>query len=261
MQVTTQDLRKSSRAAGKCYGEYRMNLEETIVTGGEIIMLTIAVAYLFYRNILAGVMIVFIAPVIWKRVKAKKIKQQKQILCIQFKDAIQSVASAMQAGYSLENCWREAQRDIERLHGKKSIMCQELGRINGGTKLNMPLEQRLMDFAVRSECDDIVSFCQVFQFAKRSGGNFAAIMRTTASRIQARMSVQREIETVLAAKKLEQKIMNIIPLGILAYLNLTSHDYLNPMYNNPLGIAVMTVSLMVYVVAVFWSEKIMNIDI
>ena len=180
---------------------------------------------------------------------------------MEFKDAIQAVYAAMQAGYSVENAWREAQRDMENLHGRQSQIVLELREINARTRLNIPVEQLVTEFAVRSECDDIISFSQVFQFAKRSGGNFAGILGTTIHRLQARMDVQQEIETVLAAKKLEQKVMDVVPIGILIYMNLSSPDYLSPLYGTPFGVLVMTVSLVLYAIAVYVSGRVADIQL
>ena len=55
--------------------------------------------------------------------------------------------------------------------------------------------------------------------------------------------------------------MVCIPLGILMYLRITSGSFIEVLYGNALGIAVMTVCLIVYVMAVFISVKIVDIKV
>ena len=44
--------------------------------------------------------------------------QRQNDLKIQFKDALLSAAGAMRAGYSIENAWREAKKDVIQQYGK-----------------------------------------------------------------------------------------------------------------------------------------------
>ena len=65
----------------------------------------------------------------------------------------------------------------------------------------------------------------------------------------------------MAGKKLEGRIMNGMPLFILAYLKLTSGDFLELLYGNVLGVVVMTTALAAYAGAIRLSEKILDIRI
>ena len=47
----------------------------------------------------------------------------------------------------------------------------------------------------------------------------------------------------------------------MAYLRLTSADYMQVLYGNIIGIAFMTVCLVMYGGAIFLSEKIINISV
>jgi tight adherence protein B len=60
---------------------------------------------------------------------------------------------------------------------------------------------------------------------------------------------------------MEQKIMSVIPLGIILFLRLTSKDYMDVLYGNPFGVICMTICLMGYGVALFMAEKIMKVQV
>lgn len=55
--------------------------------------------------------------------------------------------------------------------------------------------------------------------------------------------------------------MNGMPLFILAYLNVTSKDFLQILYGNLPGAAVMTLVLGIYVMTVKLSERILDIRV
>lgn len=66
---------------------------------------------------------------------------------------------------------------------------------------------------------------------------------------------------VIAAKRMEMNIMNLVPFGILAYVGITSPEFLEPLYGNWMGMGVMTVTLVIYVFACWLSEKIVDIQV
>lgn len=218
-------------------------------------------AWLFYQSVYGMALSVFLFFFFCRRyAKKRKEKRQEQLL-LQFRDGMQAVASALLAGYSMENAWREAERELRKLHGENADMVCEFAKMNVAVRMNQPLEQELQDFADRSGCEDIESFAEVFSFAKRSGGDFVGIIQTAVLRISGKIEIEREIATAVAGKKLEGRIMNGMPLFILAYLNLTSGDFLELLYGNVLGVVVMTTALAAYAGAIRLSEKILDIRI
>jgi tight adherence protein B len=217
--------------------------------------LILLVSYLFYHSWLALVLLVPFYP-IFLRLKSKRLLQQKkQELCLQFKEAILSVAAALNAGYSVENAWTEARTEMIQMYGEKALIVWELTQIQAHLSMNVPLEELLEDFARRSDLEDVSSFCQVFFFAKRTGGNFVGIIRATAERIGEKIELQQQLMADLAARRLESQIMNVVPLAILLYLQLTSPGYFDILYGNLAGVCIMSACLLVYLFAYALSER------
>ena len=77
--------------------------------------------------------------------------------------------------------------------------------------------------------------------------------------INQRMETKREIEILIHGRKVECRIMYVIPFFLLFYMNLTSKGYFDVLYHNPAGIIIMSVCLAGYVLAIFISEKITRI--
>lgn len=161
----------------------------------------------------------------------------------------------------MENAFAQAWEEFAKLHGRKSLMAQEFRNISHRMKLNEPLEQLVEDLAQRSGVEEIVSFSQVFVFAKRSGGDMMKIFGNTVEKIRQKSDVEREIATVVTAKKTEQRIMDLVPFGILFYVGTASPEFLAPLYGNLPGAFVMTVCLFAYLLAFLLAEKILEIEI
>jgi tight adherence protein B len=144
------------------------------------------------------------------------------------------------------------------MYGEKALIVRELTQIQAHLSMNVPLEELLEDFAKRSDLEDVNSFCQVFFFAKRTGGNFISIIRATAERIGEKIELQQQLMADLAARRLESQIMNVVPLVILLYLNLTSPGYFDILYGNLTGVCIMSACLLVYLLAYALSEHMLQ---
>ena len=118
-----------------------------------------------------------------------------------------------------------------------------------------------MELAKNSGISDAMSLSYVLASAKRSGGNLPEIMEDTASVMAEKEATRNEIEVTLAGKRYEMRVMSLIPFGMIAYLRFGSPGYLDNLYRNPAGVLVMTFCLVIYGAALYWSEKIMQIEI
>jgi tight adherence protein B len=217
-------------------------------------------AKLFYNNFSA---FVFLSPylLIYLKSRSKEIHDKKiRIFNEQFKDGMQSVAFSLNSGYSIENSFWEAQEELKHLYGMCPIV-KEFQTIVYRLKRNENIEDILEDFALRSEAEDIQYFAAVFRYAKRCGGDLIGIIRQTAQTISEKSETINEIQTVISGKKMEQKVMGVIPFCIIGYLRLTSYEFIAPLYGNVLGVVVMTVCLAVYVLADYLAKRIVNIEI
>lgn len=88
-----------------------------------------------------------------------------------------------------------------------------------------------------------------------------AIIQNTVVQISGKIDVKREIDTLLAAKKYEFKIMSVIPYAIIAYMQLSFPEFMSYLYGNVIGIGVMTICLGIYAGAYVLGAKIVDIEV
>lgn len=243
------------------YAEYKLSGKEWLWYGLQGVFVTALIGYFFYHSVLA---FLFLSPLILFFVKEKSkelAKKRRQELNLQFKDAILSVSANQKAGYSVENAFREAYGDMALLYGDESCICKELRYITQSLDNNVVLEKLLFNLGVRSHMQDIMQFADVFWIAKRSGGNMTEILSETASTIEQKLDVDQEIQVLISAKKMEQKIMNMVPFLIISYISLTSKGFFDTLYHNLVGILIMTVCLLIYLAAYKLSRQMVEIEV
>ena len=73
--------------------------------------------------------------------------------------------------------------------------------------------------------------------------------------------VKKEIEATVAAKKMEQVIMSMMPFGIILYMQLTSPGFLQILYGNVFGAVTMSLCLGIYFLAYWMGCRIVDIEV
>lgn len=180
---------------------------------------------------------------------------------IQFKEAIQAVSAALNTGYSVENAFCEAQTELKLIYPADARISRELLVIIRQLRMHISIEQILEEFAFRVQTEDVRNFVTVFAAAKKSGGNMIGIIQNTVSQIGDKIDVKREIDTILASKRYEFRVMSAVPYAIIGYMSLSFPEFMDSLYGNVLGIGVMTVCLVIYMGAYYLGVRLIRIEV
>jgi tight adherence protein B len=144
---------------------------------------------------------------------------------------------------------------------EKELIVREFRYMVHQLDMNLSIESILKAFAKRTEDDEVRTFVEVFSMAKRSGGNMRGIIRNAVCQIGEEIDVKREIDTIMAAKKLEFKVMSVIPFLMVCYIKVSFPEFVDVLYGNPLGISVMTVCLIIYVASYELGKRIVEVEV
>ena len=127
--------------------------------------------------------------------------------------------------------------------------------------MRIPIEKAFEELGEKSHIEDIKNFARVLKIAKRSGGELVSIINHTANIIHDKIRIKEEIVTLTAAKRFEQKIMNLFPIFIILYIDSTSPGFFTLMYTTFIGKAAMTLCLLLYIFAIYISDRLLNIEV
>lgn len=221
-------------------------------------LLVLGLCYFFYKSFF---WILILSPVsfLFVRYKADEaLRNKRWEMLLQFKEVMVSINSSIQAGYSVNSAFALALADVTGMYGEKAAIVSELKTINRGLANGVPLEGLLHNMSKRNSIEEIENFAGLMSTYKKTGGNIVDIIRTYVTIIEERVALRQEIETMISAKKYEQKIMNLVPFIILFYVDITSKGFFDVLYHNIAGNIIMTIVMSIYLTAVCWSNKIIN---
>ena len=125
------------------YEVYRLSKKEWLLYGSQGVGYLALLDFVFYRS---AALFAVLAPIgiCYPLILRKDLKRRrKEALKLQFKDAILSAASGLNAGYSVENAFAAALEEMDRLYGKDSMISQELRLILAKTRMNRAFGEAL----------------------------------------------------------------------------------------------------------------------
>lgn len=243
------------------YGIYRMKVMEYVQWMLLYFVWICGISILFFNSVVPVIFLIPLEGILIKdHMKKKKEKREKRLV-LEFREMIFSLAANMEAGYSLENACYAVYDEMKNLYQGNCYIEKELLHILHGLEMNENIETLFMDFAERTGSSDIIEFAQVVAVAKKSGGNLIRIIKKSVNTIGEKIEVENEIDTVITAKRLEQRIMSLMPFGIIAYLRLANQGYMDILYENITGRIVMAICLVIIGVVTVWGKNIVNIRV
>ena len=248
-------------SARKSYFRQDIQVFEYVVAVLKVLGIQGMIAWLFYESIIAFVVMLPLGGIyflFWERdlIHKKELEFEEQ-----FKEAISSISVSLRVGYSVENAMRETRKDLAVLYKEDTAIQREFTHMVRQIYLQVPMEKIMEEWAERVEQEDVRNFVNVFTLAKRSGGNMLRIIQNSIVQIRDKIEVRSEIETILAARKYEFKVMSVIPFGMIAYMKVSFPEFMNILYGNVIGIGVMSICLLVYCGAYVLGSKIVNIEV
>ena len=169
---------------------------------------------------------------IYPHIKMKNTeKKKKEILNQQLKDAMDSLASSLKAGMSINTALIKCTADLEKLYSmeKEKPILEEFIKITNDLTMGLSVDNALNNFKERVKLEDVEDFVNSVIIVRQKGGNMAEVMNSVAGIISDKISIKREIEILTAAKKAEAKIITVIPIVLLVALSLLAPHFLEPM--------------------------------
>ncbi len=183
-----------------------------------------------------------------------RLKRQRE-----FVSAVTILYSSSAAGMPLETAFRDAATEMRRLPAQYSLILPEFEQICRRLDRNVPLHTALAEFDAHMADEDVHHFVEVLGIATSTGGSLSEVIRNYSEITAARYAVSAEIETMLAGRRGEMKVMLVVPAAILLYMNLTSAEYMSVLYTTLSGRLVMAAALALYTGGLLVGRKILAI--
>jgi tight adherence protein B len=172
-----------------------------------------------------------------------------------FPEAIDTLARAVRAGHAFTTALEMISNEVtEPLSGEFRKLYEE-------QKFGMPVRDALMNLTERVPLVDVKFFVTAVMLQRETGGNLAEILDNLSYVIRERFKIQRQVRVHTAQGRLTMALLMAMPPTVVAILLVFSPDFVKPLFYDPIGHALLVVSIALQTVGYFVIRKIIKIQV
>ena len=197
---------------------------------------------------LAALVVIVSRIVIRGRVAKRRARFAEQL-----DDSLQLISSGLRAGHSLVRAVDAVSQEAE------SPTAEEFARVVNEHRLGRDLGEALQLCAERMQSDDLAWAAQAVAVHREVGGNLSEVLDHVGETIRERNQIRRQVATLSAEGKVSANVLIALPIAIAAVLCVVSPSYIGVFVATPLGLALIGVSLVLFVLGVLWLRAVVKI--
>lgn len=214
------------------------------------------ISNLFFFVVIGAVAVKVFTPVY---VQMRRDKQQ-QVIARQFRDMLEALASSLSSGSNVAHAFGATLADLKLQYKSDDCIVKEVEDIDAAIKQGYDIDLLLRDFANRSGNEDIDTFADVFEVCHKRGGNLTSVLHRTHDIISEKMMISEEIRTKLTSNKMQHNVMSVVPIALVAMLRFTNDSFAEN-FATPIGVAVNTVAIAIFIGAYVYGRKIVEVKV
>jgi len=173
----------------------------------------------------------------------------------QLPDAIDTLVSAMRAGYSFQAAMKFIGDETPAPLGP------EFARFYEEQRLGVEVRAALLSLQERVPSQDLRMFVTAALIQRETGGNLGEVLGNIADVMRQRADVHREIDTLTASAKMSARLLGVLPVIVFFALYALNPAFVRPMLDDALGRTMLVYAAASVVLGYWMMMKIARIDV
>jgi len=173
----------------------------------------------------------------------------------QFPDALQMISRALRAGHGLASAMNVVAEEM------LPPVSAEFRRVIDEQLLGRPIDQSLAEMAKRIPSEDLHFFAVSVRMQQRCGGNLAEILDQISGIVRERFRILGQVQALTGEGRLSGAILLAMPIAIFVTVYGLSPEYMEPLFNDPLGRKMTAVAAALQLVGAFAIRHIVRIKV
>ena len=204
-----------------------------------------------YAGVLAAVIIVAVEYIY----VLVRIERRSSSFTNQLGDCLMMVANALRAGFSFLQAMEMISKEME------PPISDEFKHVMRDIGLGATTERALDDMDKRVGSPDFSLVVTAVLIQQQVGGDLAQILDTISETIQDRIRMRREIKTLTTQGRMSGWILILTPIAFALFMTASNPNYLDPLLHNPIGQAILVVTIALEIIGAIIINRIVDIEV
>jgi tight adherence protein B len=172
----------------------------------------------------------------------------------QFPEAIDLIARALRAGHALPTALQMVGEEVAEPAGS------EFRLLFDQQNFGMSLAEALRAFGERISLVDARFFVTAILTQREMGGNLSEVLEKLAAVIRERFKVKRHVRAVSAHGRITGVVLGFLPPAVAAVLLIISPAHIRLLADDPLGVDMVMIAIVLQVIGVFIIRRIVDVE-
>jgi len=226
-----------------------------LIIGVVVLSTYLIVLHLFYRSTLLAAVIGIAAGFIPIGIVTFKRQRRLRQFERHFPEAIDLLSRAVRAGHAFSTGMEMIGKELP------EPVAGEFRRTFEEQNLGLPLRDAMFNLAERVPLIDVRFFVTALLIQKETGGNLAEILDNLAATIRERFKILGEVRIRTAQGRLTAGILIALPPLMLLLLRSINPDYVKVLFEDTMGIIMLTTAMALQIIGSVILWKIVNIEV
>jgi tight adherence protein B len=202
-----------------------------------------------------GLLLMALGAIVPVLVLQSQADERARKLTEQLPDGLDLIARSLQAGHGISEAFRLVSEEAPQPLG------QEFGRVYEENNLGRDLRECLQNLNARNPANfDLQIFVSAVLLQRDTGGNLVEILNSISQTVRARFIFQGKVQALTAEARLTGVILCGLPFVITLAISIISPDYLKPLVNDRLGIAMLLYAFCSFSFGVFVMREVSKVE-
>src|SRR5947209_8247666 len=172
-----------------------------------------------------------------------------------FPQAIDTLARAVRAGHAFTTALELISNEVPQpVAGEFRTLFEE-------QKFGLPVREALVNLTDRVPLVDVKFFVTAVMLQRETGGNLAEILDNLSYVIRERFKIMRQVRVYTAQGRLTMLLLMGLPPAIIIIMRLMNPAFIQPLFSDPLGHALLVVGITLQTVGYFIIRRIIQIQV
>jgi len=172
-----------------------------------------------------------------------------------FPQAIDTLARAVRAGHAFTTALEMISDEIS------EPVATEFRKLFEEQKFGLPVREALTNLVDRVPLVDVKFFVTAVMLQRETGGNLAEILDNLSYVIRERFKILRQVRVYTAQGRLTMLLLMGMPPIIVMGMYFMNPSFIKPLFNDPIGHAMLVIGIALQTVGYFVIRKIIRIQV
>jgi tight adherence protein B len=201
---------------------------------------------------IVGLMIGWIAPVAWLRMR---VSQRRNEFEQGLPETLDRITGALRAGFGIDYGLDMVARD------GSGPCAEEFGQVLQELNLGADLDEALARLLVRMDSEDARLLTTAVAVQRRTGGNMIEVLAQMSATLRERDRLRRDVRVITTAPRVSGYVVALLPLMTVAAMYVTSRYYVDALLGDPIGRLAALASVVLCCVGLYINHRIADVNL